>query len=98
MESLRTAKAWGSTPMTFLGWDTDGRWYEQDRLLARALDVYEATRIDHLGFPKRRTEEGDNEGYIEKQWRFNAAQQALDLDKDEKHDAGMIPYLVDTRN
>ena len=84
-----------------LGWTTHGRWTKDDSLLARALDVFTATRIDHLGLPKRDTEEGDTEGWWEVGYRLNAAQQALDIAKNSEEakslQAGAIPYLIDTR-
>lgn len=101
MESLRSAKEWGQSPLAFLGWDTGGRWYDEDRLLARALDVFEATRIDHLGLLKRDTEEGDPEGAYEVGYKGNAAQQALDIARNSEEaknlEPGTIPYLIDTR-
>lgn len=101
MTLLRTAKQWGTTPLAMLGVADPGRWYEEDRLLAAAFELFEATRIDHLGLPKRDTEEGDAEGWWEVGYRLNAAQQALDLAKKSEEakslEAGTIPYLVDTR-
>lgn len=62
-----------------LGVADPGRWYEEDRLLAAAFELFEATRIDHLGLPKRDTEEGDNEGWYETREVMNWAQQAIDI-------------------
>lgn len=76
-------------------------WNEDAVILATALSVYERTRIDHLGFPKRLTQEGDNEGHFEVVEGFNAAQQAHDLyvkdQAEKKREPGVYTYIVDTR-
>lgn len=101
MRALRSARKWKSTPLTFLGVTSDNCWHDEDRILAQALDVFEDTRIDSLGFPKRRTEEGDNEGHFEVETIFNPAQQALDQwqksDEAKNLAPGFYPVIRDTR-
>lgn len=98
METLRAARDWRLPPTTL----TCGRpekWTSEDRLLVLALRAYEKTRLDHLGIPKRLTEEGDNEGWWKVDPGFNAAQQARDLyEKDHKeHEPGTTTRLIDQR-
>ena len=97
--SLQAAKAWGKSPLLFLG--REDAWNEDAVILATALVAYEKSRVDGLGFPKRTTEEGDNEGHFEVHEEFNAAQQALDIYRAEQGDKstepGTIIRVVDTR-
>lgn len=97
--SLQAAKAWGKSPLLFLG--RGDVWNEDAVILATALVAYEKTRVDGLGFPKRTTEEGDNEGHFEVREGFNAAQQALDIYRaeqgDKPSDPGTITWVEDTR-
>ena len=99
IQAVRTAKGWRTTPLTFLGVTDDGQWTDEDRLLAQAFDVFEATRVDRFGFYKRDTEEADTEGWYEVREVMNYAQQALDIAQSEGKDreAGMSFTIVDTR-
>lgn len=97
---LRVARAYGKPPLTVIAGRPEVWRHEEDTALAVALDIYEQTRLDHLGLPKRKTEEGDDEGYWEVEEKFNAAQQAQDIYKAENKDpeAGVVFFLKDTRD
>ena len=100
VEALEVAKEWGRTPLQVLA-GRPGVWRTDDTSLAVALSRYKATRVDSLGFPRRRTEEGDPEGHFEVDLSFNAAKQALDLweksDEAKNLAPGYSPRVVDTR-
>lgn len=100
VSALKTAKSWGRSPLSVLAGRPE-RWTTDDTILAMAFDAYQATRVDQFGFPRRRSEEGDPEGYFEVREGFNAAKQAHDLwsedHKDSDPEAGTYTYLVDTR-
>lgn len=99
IQAVRAAKGWRTTPLTFLGVTDDSQWTDEDRLLAQAFDVFEATRIDRLGFYRRDSEESDGEGWYEVEEVLNFAQQALDIEQgnEKKREPGVSLRVVDTR-
>ena len=82
-----------------MGVTNDRLWHQEDRLLAAAFDVFEATRIDSLGFYRRDSEESDGEGWYEVEEVLNFAQQALDIEQgnEKKREPGVSLRVVDTR-
>ena len=85
-------------PLEYLGVTRSG-WTDEDRLLAGALEEYEATRVGAFGYPRRLTE-GDTEGWFEVQETQDNAQLAYDQWQREhdgkKPEPGMIPRVTFT--
>lgn len=56
VEVLQAAKAWGVPPLTMLV-GRPNRWRSEDTTFARALEIYEQTRVNQYGYPIRRAED-----------------------------------------
>lgn len=56
VEVLQAARKWGVPPLTMLV-GRPNRWRHEDSVFARALEIYESTRVNEYGFPKRRAED-----------------------------------------
>ena len=55
VEVLQAARAWQIPPLTMLA-GRPNYWRHEDTQFARALEIYESTRVNEYGFPKRRAE------------------------------------------
>lgn len=96
VELLRVARRWKRPPLTVLAARPDC-WRPDDTRLAVALERFENTRVDALGFPTRLSEDEDHED----DWDVDAetvnyAQKALDQWRKDNPEPqpGITPRVV----